>query len=255
VTRNRRQQFVSWFQDRFFLRFHMTVILGFTFLAGLGVTKLFLEAGNTTLALRYGTAVVASYLAFLMLLKAWLWYVDDRPGRDADAGDVVDLVDVGSDLVSGVGRGVAREFEGGGGSFGGGGASRSFADVGGTGGGSSGGGGVSDVLSGVGVDDEGCVLVLVIVVAVVGIAVSGLYLVYAAPGILAEAAFEALLASSLLRGARRAESPHWVGGVVKSTILPFLGIFVLATGFGWFAGEHCPLARRVVDVLECARLR
>src|SRR5687767_11062574 len=101
--------------NRFFLRFHMTVILGLTFLAGLGVTKLFLDAGNTNLAMRYGTAVAVSYAAFLLLIKAWLWYVDDRPSH-ADAEDVVDAadaVDIASDFLQSTGRDGAVRFQGG----------------------------------------------------------------------------------------------------------------------------------------------
>jgi hypothetical protein len=240
ARRSRKAQFVAWMANRFFLRFHMTVILGLTFLAGLGVTKLFLDSGNTNLALRYGTAVAASYVVFLLLLKAWLWYIDDR--ESVDAGDVVDAVDIASDFLQSTGRDGAVQFQGG--SFGGGGSSGSFGDGG------------ASALADLGSDEDGCALavVVMIVVAVVGIALSALYLIYAAPAILAEAAFEAILASSLLRGARKAESPGWVGGVVSATALPFLAMFVLATGFGWFANEHCPEARRVADVLECARL-
>ena len=210
--------------NRFFLRFHMTVILGLTFLAGLAVTKLFLDRGNTDLALRYGTAVVVSYAAFLLLLKGWLWYIDDRPS-EADGDGVVDAIDIASDFLHSTGRDGAVEFEGG--SFGGGGASGTFGD------------GAGSALADLGGDEDGCALavVVMIVVAVVGITLSALYLIYAAPAILAEAAFEALLASSLIRGARKAESPGWVGGAVSATALPFLAIFVLATGFGWFANK------------------
>jgi hypothetical protein len=226
--------------NRFFLRFHMTVILGLTFLAGLAVTKLFLDRGSTDLALRYGTAVAVSYVVFLLLLKAWIWYIDDRPSPDA--GDVGDAVDIASDFLQSTGRDSAAQFHGG--SFGGGGSSGTFGDGG------------ASALADLGSDEDGCAfaVVVVIVVAVVGITLSALYLIYAAPAILAEAAFEALLASSLLRGARKAESPGWVGGAVSATALPFLAIFVLATGFGWFANKYCPGARRVADVLECARL-
>jgi hypothetical protein len=249
-----RERFVAWMKERFFLRIHMAVILGFTFLAGLAVTKLLLETGNTNLALRYGMAVAASYVAFLMLMKAWLWSMDQGPG-DVDADDVVDALDAATDVGSHMARDGSRAgFEGGGGRFGGGGASHRFADTGTSSpsGSSSGGSGVLDGISG---DDDGLVLVLVIAVVALGIALSGLYLVYAGPTILAEAAFEALLAGSLLRGARKAESPGWVGGVVKATAIPFLIIFVLGVGLGWYANRACPQARKMAAVLECAGLR
>jgi hypothetical protein len=242
----RRAAFVRWMQGRFLLRVHMAVILGLTFLAGLAVTKVFLEAGSTSLALRYGTAVAVCYVAFLALMKLWLWYVSDEP-TSLDAGDAVDVVDTVADMAGGALRDTARAgFRGGGGRFGGGGASHSFADTQGSGSG-------AGLLDGVGGGDDDLVVVLVVAVVVAAVAACGLYLVYVGPTILAEAAFEALLASSLLRGARKAESPGWVGGVVKATALPFLLIFALGVGFGAWAQRACPGARRAVDVLECDR--
>jgi hypothetical protein len=240
----KRERFVRWMKDRFFLRIHMTVILGLTFLAGLAVTKVFLEVGSRNLALRYGAAVLIAYLTFLVLMRLWLWYVGDEPATL----DAVDVVDAAVDLAGHVGREGARAgFQGGGGRFGGGGASHSFADTGG-------GGSDSSLLDGIGGGGDDDLLVVVVILVVIAVAAAcGLYLVYVGPTILAEAAFEAMLATSLLRGARRAESPGWVGGVVRATAVPFLVVFVLGVGFGWWAQGHCPGARRAVDVLECGR--
>jgi hypothetical protein len=77
-------------------------------------------------------------------------------------------------------------------------------------------------------------------------------LIYTGPAILAEAAFEALLASALIPGARKAEATGWMGGAVRATAIPFLAMFALAVGFGWAAGRFCPEARRVADVVACA---
>ena len=81
----------------------------------------------------------------------------------------------------------------------------------------------------------------------------GGYLVYAGPTILADAAFEALLASSLIPAARRGEATGWMRGAVRATAVPFASMLVVAVGFGWVAGLACPEARRVVDVIACAR--
>ena len=54
----------EWLEERFYLRIHMTLILGGTFLAGLIATRLLMEAGVNRLALRYVIAVGAAVLCF-----------------------------------------------------------------------------------------------------------------------------------------------------------------------------------------------
>lgn len=245
----RKAAFVAWITGRFFLRFHMTVILGLTFLAGLAVTKMFLAAGNTNLALRYGVAVAASYGAFFLLINAWLWYMAPRDEDDDGIGvlDAVDLADAAADIGSGLLRGgpPAPVFQASGGSFGGGGASGSFGEA------------AADGVSGLvgDADEGGCAIAVVLLVAaaVLAFAAAGVYLIWAAPGILAEVAFEAFLASALIPGARRSEAQGWLHGTVRATILPFAFMLIAAVGFGWAARELCPDARRTVDVIACAR--
>ena len=108
---------MAWIAGHFFLRFHMTLILGGTFLAGLLVTKMFLDAGNTNLALRYGVAVAASYAVFLLLINLWLWYVGAHgESDDSSAGDVVDALDLAYDVGSGLRpSGQVNVFDAGGG--------------------------------------------------------------------------------------------------------------------------------------------
>lgn len=236
---------MAWFTARFFLRAHMTVILGLTFLAGLGVTRLFLEAGNRDLAVRYGVSVVVSYAAFLLLLAGWLRYMRIRDTA-LDVGDALDLAAAAADLATTPGTPDAA-FRGAGGSFGGGGSSGSWATSSAS---DSAGPGLGDLVPA----DEDLGLIIVIVVVVVGIALAGLYLVYAAPAILAEVAFDALLASTLVRGARRADAAGWLGPAVRATVVPFAVMFLLATGFGVAANRGCPDARRAVDVVRCAGL-
>jgi len=82
---------------------------------------------------------------------------------------------------------------------------------------------------------------------------AGAYLVYAAPSILAEAAFHALLAPALIPAARRAEAEGWVPGAIRATALPFACMLIAAVGFGWAANDLCPEARRMTDVVACAQ--
>ena len=245
----RKAAFTAWIAGHFFLRFHMTLILGVTFLAGLAVTKLFLDTGNTNLALRYGVSVAASYAVFLLLINLWLWYVGVRgEGDESTAGDVVDAIDLTHDLGSVFpSRVSANAFDAGGGSFGGGGSSGSFGEA------------AADGVSGMvgDADEGGCAIVVVLLIAalVLTVGVAGAYLIWAAPGILAEAAFEAFLASALIPGARRSEAQGWLHGTVRATALPFTVMMIAAVGFGWAARDLCPEARRMADVVACARHR
>ncbi len=244
----RKAAFMAWIAGHFFLRFHMTLILGGTFLAGLLVTKMFMGAGNTNLALRYGVAVAASYAAFLLLINLWLWYVGARTDDDeTDAGNVVDALDLASDMASGLrpSGGPANLFDAGGGSFGGGGSTGSFGETAAE--------GVSGLVGDA--DDAGCAIVVVLLVAalVLTVGVAGAYLVWAAPGILAEAAFEAFLASALIPGARKSEAQGWLQGTVRATVVPFAVMMIAAVSFGWAANELCPGARRMADVIACAQ--
>ena len=245
----RKAAFTAWIAGHFFLRFHMTLILGGTFLAGLLVTKLFLDAGNTNLALRYGVAVAAAYGAFLLLMNLWLWYMGARAEDDEPtAGNVVDALDLAHDIGSTVRpSGPANLFDAGGGSFGGGGSTGSFGETAAE--------GVSGLVGDA--DEGGCAILVVLLIAalVLTIGVAGAYLIWAAPGILAEAAFEAFLTSALLPGARRSEAQGWLHGTVRATVVPFAVMLIAAVAFGAAANELCPEARRMADVIDCARHR
>lgn len=46
---------------------------------------------------------------------------------------------------------------------------------------------------------------------------AGVYLLYEAPFILSEAAFEFVLAASLVSGTKRIDSSDWMGSVLKTT--------------------------------------
>ena len=53
--------------------------------------------------------------------------------------------------------------------------------------------------------------------------------------ILPEAAFEALLASGLIKAARRGDARGWARGVLKSTLIPFVLVLAAASFAGWAA--------------------
>jgi hypothetical protein len=75
-------------------------------------------------------------------------------------------------------------------------------------------------------------------------------MVWQAPVILPEAAFEALLAAGLVKAAHRSEARGWTRGVLKSTVIPFALVLAAASFAGWAAQRACPAATRLIDVVQ-----
>ena len=102
-------------------------------------------------------------------------------------------------------------------------------------------------------DDWG--LIILIALLVLAILLATVYVIYAAPAILSEAAFNAALAGALARRTKHVSSGGWVGSVFRATVLPFLAVLILATVTGWYAHKHCPTATRLREALFCATTR
>jgi hypothetical protein len=101
--------------------------------------------------------------------------------------------------------------------------------------------------------DEDFFLILLVVLLALAIAAAAVWLIWAAPVILSEAAFQAALAAALARKTKKiAHDAGWVGSVMKATILPFLAVLVCAVVLGWYAHHHCPSATRLADAFQCA---
>jgi len=210
----------AWLEQRFFLRIHMTLILLGTFLAGVVATRVLMSTGVNVLALRYAIAIVLAYAVFLALVKLWLMYVRSDGEVSVDVGDAVDIAlpdahDVGSMHVSG-------------------GSSSSF-----------------DFDLGVGDDLGGLILMIVIVAIVFLLGGIAIYFIWTAPVLLGEAAFEAVLAASIARRAKRAEGAGWLSAVWRATVWPFIGVLALSIFLGWLAQRRCPDALKLRDAIHC----
>jgi hypothetical protein len=225
-----RAKMRKWLQKSFALRVHMALILAATFAASLLATKILLSMGVYRLPLRYAIATIAGYAGFLILIKLWLYYVGLAEQRASSSGVDIDLDDCLD--FSGGGSGDV-EFSGGGGSFGGGGSSGSW--------------GVPDVS----IDSDDLVVVLLFLALSLAIILAAVWLIWAAPAILGDAAFESALAAALIRHTRKASCGGWIGSIAKSTILPFALILALAITAGWFAQKHCPSARKLREAIAC----
>lgn len=219
----------------------MLLLVSLTGLAGFAASAAMLAAGIDGMALRYGLAMGVAYIAFLMLL--WLWLrtsasdyvdipVDGAAERTADAGELVTAADGG--------------FQGGGGTFDGGGASANV-DFGPDD------SGIVEAakapLEVVGGADEGTIPLAVILLAL-GIVLSSLFVVWSAPILFAEILVDALLAAGLYRRLRVLDQQHWMVAALKRTLIPFILTTLVVVAAGWVMQAQAPQAKSLGEVLE-----
>lgn len=260
-----RRTIAAWLNKHFYLRLHMTLIIALTFLAGMAATNVLMWLEANPLALRYGLTVTASYFVFLVLIRMWLWYIGVRTARStassgvdltSDGLDVVNNVNLGGFMSGGPNVSVPSGLDAGGGSFGGGGASGSWGDAAAASSSSSSSGAdkASSLLD-IGGDDSGAIaLVIAIVVAVIVAAVAALYVIYAAPAILSEVAFQGVLAAAMARKTRHMSNLGWAGAVFSKTFWPFAAVMAVAIATGAIANHVCPQAITLQQALHCRPL-
>ena len=237
----------------YLVRFQMSLILTAVVASGVLSSKLLLMAGFHSLRLRYPIAVLVSYGVFLGLVRVWLWYVSIR----RDAGVRLGAFDGGNGFSWGGGSGggsggSAVRF--GGGDSGGAGASDAWGESGAAefvaapvpeGGG--GGGWFPDL--DFNLDGDGLWVLILLAVLILGIVFAGGYLVYAAPQILPEAAWQFALAGVLKKAS--AKDGNWMPGVMMSSAIPFIVVLILAAVLGWTAHHTCPEATKLLQVFHC----
>jgi len=244
-------------RERFFLRFHMSLILTATGLSGLAISSILLLMHVDNIIVRYPLTVVCSYLAFFLFVKMWLAYMSASQavkGSGIDVGGFVDLPVGGSGSDA-----VVPGFEGGGGGAGGGaGATGSFdgpaldavaspsSDAAGSASGI--GDAVGDAASGIFDIDDGWVILVAIGAILIAIFGSAIYLIYIAPHILSEAAFDFLLGSSLIKSYRKVSHPDWMGSVFKDTYKPFLAVLVITAAAAGVIHVYAPEITKISDL-------
>lgn len=263
----RRERFVKFLRERFFLRFHMSLILTGTALSGLVVSWALLHLHVSSMLIRYPIAVICSYLAFFGFIKLWLLYMTSSGSSRKNADSFIenaDVVDIIPDVLPSSGGSLfPNSLPPGGGQFQGGGAS-GFFDQGATSvqealpdaaasaaetAGSNAADVAGEAASGIfDVDDAGTVLIILALLLAVVFG-AAFYLIYAAPAVLGEAAFEFVLATSLVKSMKRMTNPDWLGSVLGATAIPFTIVLVMAFAAAGIAHHVVPGATKMSTVI------
>ena len=244
----------------------MFIILLATIMSGVIFSKILIFFGVSRMPVRYGIAIIVSYLLFFLFVKLWLLYIGVerhvRSTKDkSGSGSWSDLI---PSLRGSGSSGTPRLFSGfGGGRSGGGGAGGNITDstprmavpvgVGSDPGVSaSGGGGAGNILEGVSsIGDEGFlkfVAIILFVALVLSVVLVGGYLIWFAPHILSEAAFQVLLVTGLARKVRQAKNTGWEISILGATWWCFLLILVFSVAFGIAVQLYNPAAVTVRDL-------
>lgn len=229
-----------------FPRLQMGLIVAVTGGVGLLMSFLLLQSGMGSMAVRYPFALAVSYVAFLLLLWAWL---------RAKEGDFNDIPDFSNAMPNLSGSGDSAPFQsGGGGDFGGGGASgsfdgptsHSFVEIDESSSNSSG-----DSLGSAGDIDIGdAAIPILAIVFALGMAVASLYVVYVAPTLFAELLVDGVLSYTLYRHLHKVETHFWLSTAFKRTVIPFILTAVFLAILGAAMAHYAPGARSIGEVIH-----
>jgi hypothetical protein len=251
----------------YFVRFHMLIILSATILSGVICSKIMVLLGVTRMPLRYGIAIVLSYMMFFLFIKLWLLYIgvgrNTRPQnvKKEDSAWTANVLPLPDGSISDAGdAGVFNGLRGG--ASGGGGAVRGFAEniAGMEGAANTGTGPVVDAAGTAGdaaggildAADDSILTVIAIVLLItlaLSVFIAGGYLIWSAPAILSDAAFHALLVAGFARKVKQAEETCWETTIFKATWWAFLMVLIFSVAFGIIAQMVFPEAVTIKDFI------
>ncbi len=258
----KRQKFKQRFTKRVFTRFHMFLILLGTILSGVIFSKILLIAGLQHMMIRFIIVLTFAYLSFFFFMKLWLYYLTAPFRKNRQVRNLLDAVDVINGPPHFLTKSGEQVVNGHGGEFGGAGASGSWENVGCASDMS-----VSEDMTGSaesigettaetageaisGLADEGGILLIPLALLLLAIFGGGIYLIYEAPVIISEAAFELILATSLIKKARKIDNPNWIGSVFRSTWLTFSLTLAITIIAGWALVAYCPQAAKITEIFR-----
>lgn len=204
----------------------MFLVLIVTLFTAFLVSAALLKFGVTQMWLRYGIAAIAAYASFFLYLYILLYYIykirSDREGVRAQIDETLDRMETAADLASDA-PGLAST-----------GSSRSH--------------GVGDAFDLFGEGEF--VAVIFGILLICGVLFASFYVVYIAPEILFEIAFDAFMGFGYYRVMKSRESKHWSEGAIKSTIIPFLITLALVVVCGAVIQSLVPGAIKLRDIFQ-----
>ena len=200
---------------RFYLRFHVSLILLFSIVCGWVVDLLLLKIGLRPIIVRYPLAVLGAYIGFLSGVWVWIEYSGIREYMNQRKSEEL----VGDQVREAREKPGANPID--------------IADLG-----------------NLGIDGEGCVVIIAVVIgAIVLFYFFGGYLIANAAALFSEIVVELLLAAGLLRGLNRIEASGWLLGTMNATFWPLIFTLTIAILFGWWAGVYHPGAITLGQIL------
>ena len=200
-------------------RLLMLLIVAMTGAAGFLASAGLLQLGLRRMWLRYGLALVAAYLCFLLFVWLWVLY-RRRELRDfADRREHRDEADAhtGSRSESGDSPGDAPDLT-------------------------------------LGIDGDEGVLLLIVLLIVGAVLIASIYVIAIAPTLLAEVLLDAALSAGLYRRLRSTDQAHWLASVVKRTWIAAVSVLVAlvigAVVMQHLAPEASTLGETIGQVLQ-----
>lgn len=222
-------------------RLQLLLIVGLAGAVAFLVSAGGLRLGLSSMTVRYPLAAACGYLTFILLIRVWIVWQRGRwdPSIDFDPGAAH------ADLPSDPAGDDVPLFQGGG--SGGAGASEDWTAGSANGLASGGRGGTR-----MNVDfdlDELWPIALAAACAVGGL-VAVLYVVYAAPILLAEVALDGAVVTALYRRMRRADAAHWAATTLRRTWMSAVALVVFTTIVGFAFERIAPDARSIGGVIR-----
>jgi hypothetical protein len=255
-----KQKFKRQFIKSTFTRFHMSLILMGTILAGVVFSKLLLLAGLQHMLIRFIVVLILAYLSFFLFMRLWLNYLTRPFRKKKHEGSLLDVADTISSIPDFSLSNSTQVVQGHGGEFGGAGASGTWEGVtesanisvsDGTIGTAESIGKLTGETAGDAISslaDEGGILLIPLILLLVVILGGGIYLIYEAPVIISEAAFELILATTVIKKARKIDNPDWIGSVLRATWPALFLTLCITIIIGWGLMTYCPQATKIREV-------
>jgi len=217
----------------------MTVIVVATGLAGFGASAALLGLGMSSIPVRYAVAMLVAYAVFLLLVRLWAEYQRRRLQRDSR------VLTTWSPPLSKGGKTRSGAAQGGAGTAL---RARPTSDSRAHQSASEAGVAGESVLQAVDLDE----LLLPLAVLAGGLA-AAVYVVSAAPLLLAEVLLDVVLVSGLYHRLRTLEPQSWLATAVRRTWRPVAAATVLVAVVGFVVQTMVPQIHSIGDVLKTLR--